>query len=153
MARSHLHVGILACVYIGPYLDIAGIHSHAYILACGDRFTYGNITRARLRNHVAGYIHIPLKGYITNIFDCYGQILFSQGIACYVNTAVRCMQCQVAARIQHTVMGDLNTSCAFLFLIQRFYSNIAILGLGRTVHSDGAIRYVQVDVLLRQDRL
>ena len=152
-ARRYVQLHLAACSYVFAYQNSTSARSHGYILACGDRFTYGNITGARLRNHVAGYIHIPFKVYITNIFDCYGQVLFGQGIARYVNTAVTGMQCQVAARIQHTVMGDLNTSWAFLFLIQRFYSDIAILRLGGAVHSDGAVRYIQVDILLRQNRI
>ena len=61
------------------------------------------------------------------------------------------MHRQIAARIQHTVLCDHDI--LIVLFIQRFYSNIAFLGLGGAVHSDGAVRYIQVDVLLRQDRV
>ena len=152
-AIIHGHVYVFTCSYVFAHQDVTFAHCHGYIIACGDGFTYGNITGACLRNHIAGYVHISLKGYITNIIDRYGHILFRQGITSYFNITVRCMHRQIAARIQHTVMGDLNTSCAFLFLIQRFYSDIAILRLGGAVHGNCTVRYIQVDVLLRQDRL
>ena len=65
------------------------------------------------------------------------------------------MQSQVAARIQHTFVGnhDILVSCTVPFLIQRFNLNIAFPGSGGTVNSDSTVCYLQVDILLSSNRV
>ena len=152
-ARRYVQLHFAASGYVFAYQNSTSARSHGYIRACGDRFTYGNITGARLRNHVAGYIHIPLELHIAFIIYRHGQVLFGQGIVRYVDTAVRGMQGQVETRIQLTVMGDHDIlgRCAVLLVIQRFYGDTAFLGLCRAVHFDYAVRYLQADIVLGQD--
>ena len=147
----YVQLHFAASGYVFAYQNVASARSHGYILACGDRFTYLNITRACLRNHITGHVHIPFKVYIAYLIDRHGQVLFGQGIARYVDTAVSGMQRQVSARIQHTVLCDHDI--LIVLVVQCFYSDIAILRLGGAVHSDGTVRYIQVDILLRQNRL
>ena len=149
----YVQLHLAACGYVFAYQDVAFAHSHAYIIACGDGFTYGNITGARLRNHVARHVHVPFKLHIAFIIYRHGQVLLGQGIIRYIDTAVRCMQGQVETRIQLTVMGDHDIlgSGAVLRVIQRFYRDTAFLGLRGTVHGNSAVRYLQADIVLGQD--
>ena len=151
--RRYVQLHFAASGYVFAYQNVASARSHGYILACGDRFTYGNITRACLRNHVTSHVHVPFKLHIALIVYRHGQVPLGQGIIRYVDTAIRGMQCQVETRIQLTVMGDhdILDSCAVLFVIQRFYRDTAFLGLGGTVHFDDAVRYLQVNIVLGQD--
>ena len=65
------------------------------------------------------------------------------------------MHGQVETRIQLAVIGnhDILVSSAILLVIQRFYGDAAVLGLGRAVDGDNAVRYLQADIILRQDRV
>ena len=147
---------IVTCHYVAlavaaAYLNLAGSCGHGYILACGDVFPDRNIAVIGRCGYIARHVNIPLKGYIAFLINRYGQVLFGQGIARYVDTAVSGMQGQVAARIQHAVLRDHDI--LIVLFIQRFYSNIAFLGLGRAVHGNDTVLNIQVDVLLRQDRI
>ena len=155
-AGGYIQRHIVTCHYVAlavaaAYLDLAGSCGHGYILACGDVFPDRNIAVIGRCGYIARHVNIPLKGYIAFLINRYGQVLFGQGIARYVDTAVSGMQGQVAARIQHAVLRDHDI--LIVLFIQRFYSNIAFLGLGRAVHGNDTVLNIQVDVLLRQDRV
>ena len=142
--------------YVFTYQDIASAHSHAYILACGNRLADNNIAFANLCDYAAGYAHVPLKGYTAFIVYRHVQVMFGKGVSRHVNAAIRSMQGQVVARIQLAVIGnhDILSGCSATFSIQRFHCNTAsLLGLGSTVHGDYAVRYMQVNIVLGQNRI
>ena len=145
--RNHVAFSVAA-----SHLDVTRtFYGHVNILACIDVFPDRNIAVIGSGSHFTGHVNVPLKGYAAFIINRNRHILFRQGIARYFNITVRYVHRQVAARIQHAVLCDHDI--LIVLVVQRFYGDIAILGLGRAVHSDGAVRYIQVDVLLRQDRL